>query len=134
MKLYKPAVLRQGPISQFLHGAIEYAAGVLFIAAPFIFTFDTGGATAAAIVIGVLVIFVASITRGPTSLIDSLPLAVHIAIDYVLSAVLIAIPFLFGFSGDDSSATIFFIAIGIVHLLMTVATRFTRTERGARPA
>ena len=127
-------MLRQGPIPQAIHGAIEYAAGVLFIAAPFIFGFETGGATAAAIVIGVLVIFVASITRGPTSLIDSLPLAVHIAIDYVLAAVLIAIPFLFGFSGDDSNATIFFIAIGVVHLLMTVATRFTRPERSARAA
>jgi VIT1/CCC1 family predicted Fe2+/Mn2+ transporter len=124
-------VIREGPISQTVHGAIEYAAGVLFIAAPFIFDFDDDAATAAAIIVGVLIIFVAATTNGPTSLVDSLPVSVHIVLDYALAAVLIASPFLFGYS-DESAPTVFFIALGIVHLLITVATRFSRADRGAK--
>jgi hypothetical protein len=124
-------VIREGPISQTVHGAIEYAAGVLFIAAPFIFDFDDDAATAAAIIVGVLIIFVAATTNGPTSLVDSLPVSVHIVLDYALAAVLIASPFLFGYS-DESAPTVFFIALGIVHLLITVATRFNRAARGAK--
>jgi hypothetical protein len=120
-------VLRQGPISQTIHGGIEYVAGVLLIVAPFIFDFtEVGAATAVSIVVGVLVIFVAATTSGPTSLVNSLPVSVHVAIDYVLAAVLIAVPFLFGFS-DETNPTVFFIALGIVHLLLTIATRFRRS-------
>jgi hypothetical protein len=124
-------VIREGPISQTVHGAVEYAAGVLFIAAPFIFEFDDDAATAVAIIVGVLIIFVAAITNGPTSLVDSLPVSVHIVLDYALAAVLIAAPFLFGYS-DEAGPTAFFIALGLVHLLITVATRFSRAARGAR--
>ncbi len=124
-------MLRQGPLSQAIHGIVEYAAGVLFIAAPFIFDFASGGATAAAVVVGVLLIFVAAITRGPTSLVDALPTSVHVLLDYALAAILIAIPFVLGFSSEDSAATAFFIALGVLHLLITVATRFERPEKRA---
>lgn len=118
-------MIREGPISQTAHGAIEYAAGVLFIAAPFLFGFDDGAATAVAIVLGVVIIFVAAITKGPTSLVDSLPVSVHVVLDYALAAILIAAPFLFGYS-DETNPTVFFIALGVVHLLVTVGTRFVR--------
>lgn len=120
-------MIREGPISQTVHGAIEYAAGVLFIAAPFVFDFDDGAATAVAIILGVVIIFVAAITRGPTSLVDSLPVSVHIVLDYALAAVLIAAPFLFGYS-DETSPTVFFIVLGVAHLLITVATRYSRAR------
>ena len=124
-------MIREGPISQTVHGAIEYAAGALFIAAPFIFDFDDDAATAVAIIVGVLIIFVAAITNGPTSLVDSLPVSVHLVLDYALAAVLIAAPFLFGYS-DETGPTVFFIVLGIAHLLITVATRFSRASRSAR--
>jgi len=124
-------MFRQGPISQLIHGGIEYAAGVLFIAAPFIFAFDDGAATAVSIVVGVLVIFIAATTNGPTSLVNSLPVSVHIVLDYALAALLIAAPFLFGFS-DETNPTVFFIVLGVAHLLITVATRFTRPGPSVR--
>jgi hypothetical protein len=127
---YNRGVIRQGPISQAIHGAIEYAAGVLFIAAPFAFDFAAGAAIAVSIVVGVLVIFVAAITSGPTSIVNSLPVAVHLVLDYALAAILIAVPFLFGFS-DEAGPTVFFIVLGVAHLLITVATRFPRATRDA---
>ena len=36
---------------------------------------------------------------------------------------LIAAPFLFGFS-DESAPTAFFIVLGVAHLLITIGTRF----------
>ncbi len=126
-------MLRQGPISRFLHGLIEYAAGVLLIAAPFLLTFDSGAATAVSIIAGVVVIAVAASTEGPSSLINSIPIAAHLLLDFALAAALIAAPFLFGFS-DESSPTAFFLVIGVLHLLVTIATRFKSAEaaRAAR--
>jgi FtsH-binding integral membrane protein len=122
-------MLRQGPISRFLHGAIEYLAAVLLIAAPFLFSFDSGAATAVSIIAGVIVIAVAASTEGPSSLIDSIPIAVHVVLDFALAIALIASPFLFGFSGE-SAPTAFFIVLGVVHLLVTIGTRF-KPARGA---
>lgn len=116
-------MLREGPIPRFVHGAIEYVAGVLLIAAPFLFGFDSNAAVAVAIVAGVVVLVVAASTDGPTSLVNSIPLAAHVLLDYALAALLVASPFLFGFSGE-SAPTAFFIVLGIAHLLVTIGTRF----------
>jgi VIT1/CCC1 family predicted Fe2+/Mn2+ transporter len=116
-------MLRQGPISRFLHGAIEYAVGVLLIAAPFLFGFESDAAVALSVVAGVLVLAVAASTEGPSSLIDSIPIAAHVLLDFALTAVLIAAPFLFGFS-DESGPTALFIILGVMHLLVTIGTRF----------
>ncbi len=116
-------MLRQGPISRFLHGAIEYFAGALLVAAPFLFAFDSGAAVAVSVIAGVLVIVIAASTEGPSSLIDSIPIPVHLLLDFALAAALIASPFLFGFS-DESAPTAFFLVVGVAHLLVTIATRF----------
>ncbi len=124
-------MIRQGPIPRFVHGLIEYVAAVALIVAPFVLAFD-GAATAVSIVAGLIVLVVAAVTEGPTSLIDSLPLPAHILLDYALAALLVASPFLFGFSGE-TTPTAFFIALGVVHLLVTIATRFRGPEK-PRPA
>ena len=116
-------MLRQGPVPLFLHGVIEYLAAVLLIVAPFLFNFHAGAAKAVSIVAGVVLIVVAASTAGRTSLVDSLPLPVHILLDYALAVALIASPFLFGFS-HEGAPTAFFIILGVVHLLVTIGTRF----------
>jgi hypothetical protein len=116
-------MLRQGPIPRFVHGVIEYVAGVLFIAAPFLFSFEDGAATAVSIVVGLVVIAVAASTEGPTGMIASITTSVHVIFDFGLAALLVASPFLFGFSGE-SAPTAFLIVLGVVHLLITIGTRF----------
>jgi hypothetical protein len=120
-------MMRDGPIPLFVHGVIEYAAGVLFIAAPFLLGFDSGAATALSIVVGVAVLAIAASTDGPTSLVNQIPRAAHVALDYVLAVVLIALPFLAGFS-DETAPTVFFIALGVAHMLITIGTRFRKAE------
>ena len=125
-------MFKQGPIPAFVHGVIEYLAGALFIAAPFLFTFDDDTATAVSIVVGVLILVMTASTALPTGLIKSIPVHAHAILDYAMAAVLIAAPFLFGFS-DDGTATAFFIVLGVVHLLMTIATRFVSEGPRRRP-
>ena len=125
-------MFKQGPIPAFVHGVIEYLAGALFIAAPFLFAFDEDTATAVSIVAGVVILVVTASTALPTGLIKSIPVHAHAILDYAMAAVLIAAPFLFGFS-DDGTATAFFIVLGVVHLLMTIATRFVSEGPRRRP-
>jgi hypothetical protein len=124
-------MFRQGPIPAFVHGVIEYAAGILLIAAPFLFTFDASAATAVCIITGVVVLVIAASTAMTTGLIKSIPVQAHVMIDYVLAAILIASPFLFGFT-DDGTATAFFIVLGVLHLLITIGTRFIGEEKPRR--
>jgi hypothetical protein len=124
-------MFKQGPVPAFVHGVIEYLAAALFIAAPFLFGFDDDTATAVAIVAGVLLLVVTASTALPTGLIKSIPVHAHAILDYAAAAVLIAAPFLFGFSGDGT-ATAFFIVLGVLHLLLTIATRFVGEERPRR--
>ena len=124
-------MLRDGPIPRFAHGLIEYAAGVVLVAAPFLLSFDAGAAIAASIAVGVLVILLAASTEGPTSLVNSLQIQLHIAVDYALGVFLVACPFIFGFS-DEGTPTAFFIVVGVAHLLVTVGTRFLPRRERAR--
>lgn len=124
-------MLREGPIPRFVHGFIEYAAAALFFAAPFVFSFDAGAAIAVSLIAGIVVLFLAASTEGPTSLINYVPLAAHVVLDFVLAVLLIAMPFIAGFS-DETAPTVFFIAIGAVHMLITIGTRFRKDE--AEPA
>ena len=116
-------MLSQGPIPRFVHGVIEYVAAVVLFAAPFALSFNAGAAVAASIIAGVVVLVVAASTDGPTSLVNSIPLSAHVVLDYVFALVLIAMPFIAGFS-SETNPTVFFIALGVLHLLVTIGTRF----------
>jgi len=107
-----------------VHGLIEYVAGVVFIGAPFVLVFEDSAATAASVVLGVVVLVVAAASAGPTSIVDQIPLAVHVVLDYILAVFLIAAPFLFGFA-DETTPLAFFIVLGVAHLLITIGTRFS---------
>ncbi len=116
-------MLRQGFLSPFLHGVVEYVAGILFIAAPFLFGFESDAATAASIIIGIGILVVAASSEGPAGLAKVIPVGIHVVLDFAVVVVLIAAPFLFGFS-DEGAPTAFFIVVGVAHLLVTIATRF----------
>jgi SPW repeat len=124
-------MFKKGPIPAFVHGLFEYVAGVLLIAAPFLFSFDSDTATGIAVAAGVVVLVVTASTAMSTGLIKSIPVPAHVILDYVLALFLIASPFVFGFD-DDGTATAFFLVLGIVHLLLTIATRFIRDDQPPR--
>ena len=123
-------MFKEGPVPAFVHGVVEYLAAILFIAAPFIFSFDEDMSIAVSLIVGVLVLIIAASTAWRTGLINSIPIQAHVMLDYVLAIFLIAAPFVLGFS-DDGTAAAFFIVVGVIHLLLTIATRFV-SGRAAR--
>lgn len=116
-------MLKRGPIPVIAHGAIEYVVGVLLIAAPLLIEFDSTGATALSLIFGVAVLVLAASSEMPTGLIPQVPIGAHLVLDFVLAVLLIASPFVFGFS-DRTAPTVLFIVLGIAHLLITIGTRF----------
>ena len=78
-----------------------------------------------------LVLFLVATTTSTMSLINQVPLSMHIVFDYVIAAVLIASPFLFSFS-DESTPTAVFIASGVVWLLLSIGTRYRKEETPER--
>jgi hypothetical protein len=123
-------MLRDGPFPAFLHGLVEYIAGALFIALPLLLDYESGAATAASILIGVGLITVAATTDWGFSLVNKIPKPAHLVLDYGVAALLIASPFIFGFS-DESVPTAIFIAAGVLHVLLTIGTRFVKDDAPA---
>jgi VIT1/CCC1 family predicted Fe2+/Mn2+ transporter len=117
-------MFKRGPIPPFVHGVLDYGLAALLIAAPFLFAFDSDTAVAVAIVAGVAVLMLGAFTAWTTGIVKSIPPVAHAMLDYPIAALLIAAPFLFGFT-DDGAATAFFIVVGVAGLLLTIATRFT---------
>ena len=120
-------MVKQGPVPAFVHGLYEYLAGALLIAAPLLLDYDSGAATAVSIVLGVLVLFLTATTNWTTSLVNQVSLPAHIILDYAIVAVLIGSPFLFGFSGETTPTAIF-IAGGVLHLLVSIGTRYRKED------
>lgn len=116
-------MLKRGPITALAHGAVEYLAGVLLILAPLLIDFDSTSATALALVFGVAVLVLASVSQMPTGLVPQVPVSAHMVLDFVAAGLFIASPFVFGFA-DQTAPTTLFILLGIAHLLITIGTRF----------
>jgi hypothetical protein len=125
-------MLREGPIPRTVHGAVEYLLGVVFLAGPILFDFESTVATGVSIAIGILILVNAAITAGmPTSLVKQLPTTAHVTVDVVLSIFLIVAPFVLGFA-DETASRNFYMILGVLLLLLTIGTRFR--EPSQRPA
>lgn len=125
-------MLREGPIPRALYGLLQYVLGAFLIAAPFLLSYDSSGAKATSIVAGIVVLTLAATSEGPTGLSKVVPLAAGLVLAFALAAVLIAAPFLFGFSGEGTPTAVF-IVLGVLQLLLTIATRF-KPSKDAAPA
>jgi hypothetical protein len=124
-------MVKQGPVPAFVHSLVEYVAGLALIAAPLLLDYESGAAKAVSIVLGVLVLFLVATTTSTLSLINQVPLSMHIVFDYVIAALLIASPFLFSFS-DESTPTAVFLASGVIWLLMSIGTRYKKEDHPPR--
>jgi hypothetical protein len=120
-------LVRRNSIPLTAHGLYEYGAGVLFIAAPFLFNFETDGPKVLAALVGAGLLVLAGATDSPTGLVTGIPIPSHIVVDYVLGLFLIGAPFLFAFT-DDTPAFAFFCLLGVAHLFVAVTTRYRKPQ------
>ena len=80
-------------------------------------------ATAVSIVVGVAILVITASSDLPTGLAKVVPVSIHVVLDFLIAAVLIAAPFLFDFA-DESAPTAFFIVLGVGELLASLGTRW----------
>lgn len=120
-------MLSKGPIPRFVHGILEYVAAVVLVVAPFVLDYDKGSAKATSIVAGLLLVVLAATTEGVTGIVDQLGVQAHAVLDVVFAGLLVAAPFLFGFS-SDGEPTALFVGLGLADLVLFVATRYTHRE------
>ena len=125
----RAGMLHQGPLPPLFHGGIEYAAAALLIVAPFLFSFESNFATAASIVVGLVILALTATSDLPTGLVRSVPGPLHATADVVLAVLLVAAPFVLGFR-KEGPPTALFIGLGVAHLLITIATRFPERASG----
>jgi hypothetical protein len=127
------------PITSRMHGMLDYPAGILLIAAPWIFGFsDVGGAAQTIpIVLGIVILLQSLITDYELSVADVLPLRAHLSMDVVLGAFLALSPFIFGFTDEGANAWIPHVVAGLGLIgagLLTRSHRETaRQRRTTRP-
>lgn len=112
-----------------IHGAMDYALALFFLAAPAIFGFSEAAATISYVVGGVY-IGASLITKYPLGLLKLLPFPVHGVIETLMALSWFAFPWIFGFA-DDIAARNFFI-IAAVGLLLVVSCTDYKAAAGGR--
>ncbi len=120
------------PISSRMHGMLDYPTGLLLIAAPVLFGFGDAGAAAVAIpvVLGIMILLQALITNYEFSLVNLLPLVMHLASDVVGGIVLATTPFLIGFAEEGTNAWLPHVVVGLGLILSGLLTQPRRPGVG----
>jgi len=87
------------PISTKVHGAIDYIAGIMLLASPWILHFDRGGAeTWVPVVLGAGALIYSLLTNYEAGAVRAIPMHVHLIFDFISGLFLAASPWIFGFS------------------------------------
>lgn len=106
-------------ISLPAHGALELLAGLLTMAAPFLFGFGPAG-TVVAVVIGAIVVGLSLATTDD----GALPIAAHFAFDRGLALGALGAAVLLGLAGDRAAA-LFLALAGLALVALSVTTRYS---------
>jgi hypothetical protein len=103
-------------VPKFYHGVLDYMSGLLLLAAPNLFGFaELGGATAwVPRIVGLIILGQALLTDYELGVMKVIPISMHLMADYVIGAVLLVAPFLFGISGRSLSATMLLVVMALL--------------------
>jgi hypothetical protein len=115
-------------ISPTLHGVLDYLTCGLFLLAPTLFGF-TGTYATVCYILGAGYLLVSLITNMPLGVVKVLPFWLHGRLELVSGLVFIASPWLFGFADANGVARNFFIAMGVVFLLVFLCTQWRTQEQ-----
>lgn len=112
------------PISDRIHGVLDYALVAAFLNAPLVLGFH---GTAAAIVywLSGIHLLLTGFTRFPLGVFRLIPFKVHGAFELVAGIFVLIAPWIFGFAGNAAPRN-FFVAIGVVILLVFAFTDYSQ--------
>jgi nitrogen fixation protein len=103
-----------------VHGIMDYAMGLLLIAAPWLFGFsDIPAATWVPVVLGAGVIVYSLITNYELAAVRLLPMRIHLLLDMAGGVLLLASPWLFNFADEVRWPHVVFGALEIGAAAMT---------------
>lgn len=109
------------PISTKTHGAIDYAAGLFLIAAPYLFGFADGSPQHyIAMIVGAAVIAVSLVTAYELSIAKLIPFRIHKILDMAVGATLLISALMLHLSG---LTLVPFLLIGIAGFAVPSLTR-----------
>lgn len=116
-----------------LHGALDYAVAVALIAVPLLFDFAATSAAALWIAVaGGGALFVYSLFTDYSAGVRAvIPFRVHLKLDAIAGAALLAAPYLFAFAG---TARLFYLVVGAADLVVVLCSRTDEREAPASAA
>lgn len=109
-----------------IHGYLDYAVVVLLAVAPSLFRFDSEAATVT-YVLAVLYLGMVLLTAYPLGVFKLIPFTVHGMVELVLSPLLVAMPWIAGFSFDPG-ARYFYIVAGIALFFVWLTTDYKAAD------
>lgn len=112
-------------ISTYAHGLLDYITGIILILAPNLFSFEdlNEPAVTVARVFGVIFVVQALLTNYELGIFRVIPLRLHLFDDFVMSIILAASPWIFGFYGRQTNVWLPHLIIGCVYFVITSMTR-----------
>ena len=116
-----------GVIPTRVHGILDYATAIVLIAAPWLFQFDDHRtAMLVPVVLGLGIILYSLLTDYEFGIAHLISMPTHLMLDVLGALVLIASPWIFGFSDDIWWPHI---AIGLFELVVVVLSQSHRPDR-----
>lgn len=100
-------------INTKIHGYLDWFMGILLIALPFILDFPDGAATYIPIILGACTILLSIMTDYELGMAKVISMKTHLGIDMLAGVLLLASPWLFGFSEEVKWP---FVILGIAEL------------------
>jgi hypothetical protein len=116
-------LMGRGIIPPVVHGVLDYPLAAVLIVGPLVLSFDDGAAKWIAFASGIGAAVLAVGTAWPTGIVRVIPPLLHGYADIAVTAALIVLPFIIGFSGH-TTALVFYLVVGAGGLAATLATRF----------
>ena len=114
-------------LSPRAHGYLDYMVVVAFALAPSLLGFSKVPATVS-YVLAAVHLMETLITRFPLGVIKILPFTVHGSIEFVLSFLLVAMPWIFGYSSEPAARN-YYVASGIALFVVWLITDYKAADR-----
>lgn len=111
-----------------IHAVIDYVMAAVMILTPFVFMFTEHETAKWVLIYAGIVTFVASLlTHDELGIAWAIPMPVHLGLDIIIGAIVIASPWLFGFA---STIWLPHVILGAIKVVMALASRWHPSDEG----